>query len=288
MGKIVLRVACAQLIHPEMSALGEIGEATIGPHLEMIAKARAGNADVLVFPEMSLTGYLFDARHRDLAIDTDAPALLALAEAAGHMTVGVGFIERSGAGTVFNSFVWLKNGQVLSVHRKINLPQYGQLNEGRYFAPGGHVGLHPVRPGWSAATLICSDVWNPALVHLAALQNPAILVCPFASSREAVGGGFDNPTGWVNTFRFYSMMYGVPGIYCNWIGPVGETNFTGGSCIVGPGGTRIAQAANEQTLIMAELDYDVIREARLRLPTVRTSMPDLVLRELTRILSTPA
>jgi len=283
MQKSVLRVACAQLVHPEKSALEAIGHHTIDPHLEMIAKARKENTDILVFPELSLTGYSFAARHQDLALLPDAEQLLLLARASAGMTTGVGFIEESAAGLLYNSFVWLRDGKVLTVHRKINLPHYGQLDEGKYFAAGRHVRTQILCDYWSAATLICSDVWNPALVHLAAMQNPSILVCPFASSREAVGYGFDNPTGWTNTFRFYSMMYGLPGLYCNWSGPVAGVNFTGGSSIIDAGGADLAKANDGEALIIADVNYRQITDARMRLPTIRTSTPDLVLRELKRI-----
>ena len=283
MQKPVLRVACAQLVHPAKNDLGEIGHYTIDPHMEMIARAREENVDVLVFPELSLSGYSFAARHQDLALGRNGAQLLSLARASAGMVSGVGFIEESAAGLLYNSFAWLKGGKVSAVHRKVNLPHYGQLDEGKYFAAGRHIRTQNLSGYWSAATLICSDVWNPALVHLAALQNPSVLVCPFASSREAVGYGFDNPAGWTNTFRFYSMMYGLPGIYCNWVGPVDGINFTGGSCIIDAFGSELVKAKGKEELILAELDYRKITDARMRLPTIRTSTPDLVLREMARI-----
>ncbi|VAW23025.1 Glutamine amidotransferase chain of NAD synthetase [hydrothermal vent metagenome] len=283
MQKSVLRVACAQLIHPEKSALEVIGHHTIAPHLETIARARKKNVDILVFPELSLTGYSFAARHQDLALFPDAEQLLSLARASADMTTGVGFIEQSSSGLLYNSFAWLKQGKVTALHRKLNLPNYGQLDEGKYFAAGHHITTQDLFGHWSMATLICADVWNPALVHLAALQNPSMLVCPFASTKEAVGKGFDNPTGWTNTFRFYSMMYGLPGLYCNWIGPVDGVNFTGGSSIIDANGSELARAKGGEEMILAELDYQQITDARMRLPTIRTSRPDLILRELERI-----
>ncbi len=283
MQKSILRVACAQLVHPEKTALGAIGQPTLKLHLEMMARARAENVNVLVFPELSLSGYSFAARHQDLALGRDAAQLRSLAGDSAGMVTGVGFIEESAAGLLYNSFAWLRDGKVLAVHRKINLPHYGQLDEGKYFAAGRHVRTQTLCGYWSAATLICADVWNPALVHLAALQNPSILVCPFASSREAVGYGFDNPAGWTNTFRFYSMMYGLPGLYCNWSGPVAGVNFTGGSSIIDAGGADLATANDGEALIIADVDYRQITDARMRLPTIRTSTPDLVLREMKRI-----
>ncbi|MCF6328107.1 MAG: hypothetical protein L3J21_12610 [Devosiaceae bacterium] len=283
MQKSVLRVACAQLVHPEKSALDAISHHTIEPHLSMIERARKENVDVLIFPELSLTGYLFAARHQDLALLLDAEQLLSLARASADMTTGVGFIEQSSTGLLYNSFAWLSRGKVTAVCRKINLPNYGQLDEAKYFAAGRQVTTQTLFGLWSMATLICADVWNPALVHLAALQNPSILVCPFASTREAVGGDFDNPTGWTNAFRFYSMMYGLPGLYCNWIGPVAGVNFTGGSAIIDADGSELARARDGEELILAELDYQQITDARMRLPTIRTSRPDLISRELERI-----
>src|SRR5215218_2872019 len=100
-------------------------------HLEAIREARAGGVDLLVFPELSLTDYLSEPDLPRLARSQDAPELQALADAAGGMLVSVGFIEDAGAGRFHNSQALVSQGRILHVHRKLNLPTYGRLTEGR-------------------------------------------------------------------------------------------------------------------------------------------------------------
>ncbi|MFP3345508.1 NAD+ synthetase, partial [Halomonas sp. SIMBA_159] len=80
-----------------------------------------------------------------------------------------------------------------------------RMEEDKYFAEGRYVEVFPFDAAWSAGLLVCADIWNPALVHLAALQGATVLLSPVASAVEAVGGEFSNPEGWDTALRFYAM-----------------------------------------------------------------------------------
>lgn len=180
----------------------------------------------------------------------------------------------------------LRAGKVAHLHRKLNLPSYGQLEEGKYFASGRFVETQALDDYWSYASLICADAWNPALVHLAAMHGATLLALPISSSLTAVDGDFSNPEGWLMASRFYATMYGFPVITVNRVGLENQSQFYGGSTIFDSDGRLLAQAGDEETLIVADVDYDRLRQARYRLPTVRDSNVALIHREMTRLVDT--
>lgn len=241
-------------------------QANIQRHRQWIEDARSKSVDLLVFPELSLTGYQAAADAPQLAMGMDAPELIELANLSAGMTSVVGFIEEGEGAQFYNSVAVLRDGQVLSSHRKVNLPTYGQLEEGKYFAPGSRVQTHPLTSQWRYSTLICADVWNPDLVHRAALDGASLLIVPIASAAQAVNGDFSNPQGWQTASAFYSMMYAMPVVTVN---SVGEGGFYGGSAIYDSDGTRLAHAGSNEELMIASVSYARLRECRFRLPTVR-------------------
>jgi predicted amidohydrolase len=140
-------------------------------HLDHIQEARAAGLELLVFPELSLTGYSLGPRVPEVAMARHAPLVQELAAAAGDMTVVFGFVEEGPGALFYNASAIVRAGQVLHVHRKLNLPSYGRLDEGKLFAQGLQVEAIDLQAPWKAGLLICADLWNPALVHLALQQN---------------------------------------------------------------------------------------------------------------------
>ncbi len=274
-----LRVAAAQV----ESSLGDPA-ANVRHHLEVIAEAKAAGVEVLLFPEMSLTGHGAGAEVLRLSLDRDDPRLKRLAEAAGDMVVIVGIMEEGPAAQFYNTAIALSQGRQVFLHRKINLATYGRLEDGKHFAQGRYVDTWELGGPWRASVMVCADLWNPGLVNLVALHGCTVLFAPISSAIEAVGGEFDNPSGWHLNVRFYAMTYGLPLVMANRIGCEGDLRFWGGSCIVDPFGRIVAQAeADESTLVIADVDYEDVRRARYLLPTVRDSNLGLVLREAQRL-----
>ncbi len=280
-----LRVGAAQ-VDTRLSQ----GEANVQKHLEFIEQARARGIDLLLFPETSLTGFPHRPAAPEVTVYKNActarsHVLQRLAYAAGDMTVVCGFVEEAPAAQYYNASAVVRAGQILYLHRKVNLATYGNLEEGKYFAQGRHVNAFPlVEDLWSVAVLTCADAWNPALVHLAALQHTTLLLVPINSAEDAVSSEFSNPAGWDLVSRFYAMIYGMPLVLANRVGTEAGLRFWGGSRIVNPFGNVLAEAPrDEEALIEADIEYDAVRRARVQLPTVRDSNLALVHREVNRI-----
>lgn len=263
--------------------LGDL-ERNLQTHLRMVAQARDAGVGLLLFPELSLTGCALGERVPEIALTRDSEPVVTLARAAGDMTVVFGLVEEGPAALFYNASAAVRNGQLVHLHRKINLPTYGNLEEGKLFAAGHRVDNFSVARNWNASLLICADLWNPALVHLSMLQQATILLAPINSALGAVSDDFSNPDGWDLATRFYAMMYGVPILMANRIGSEGAARFWGGSRIIGPRGQILAQCADESPMLLtAELPYGEVREARFQLPTVRDSNLPLLQREVARL-----
>ena len=274
-----LVVAVAQIA----SELGDVA-ANVQKHLDVVASARAASADVLVFPELSLTGHSAGPDALRVALHRDDPSVEKIAHASGAMCTVFGLIEEGAAAQFYNAAIAVRNGAIIAVHRKVNLATYGRLEDGKHFAGGRSIETFDIASGWRGSMLICADLWNPPLVHLAALQGATLLLAPISSARESVGAEFDNPGGWNVNLRFHALTYGLPVAMANRVGREDTLTFWGGSRIVDPFGRTLVEAESDgEALVHARVDFDDVRRARYQLPTVRDANVPLLQRELDRI-----
>lgn len=274
-----LAVAVAQIV----TVLGDVA-ANRRKHLEVIDAARTAGIDVLVFPEMSLTGHAAGPDTLRLALRREDPLIADIARASGAMCTVFGLIEEGSAAQFYNTAIAVRDGAIVAAHRKINLATYGRLDDGKHFAAGRSVDTLDLAPDWRAGIMICADLWNPALVHLAAVQGATLLLAPISSAIEAVGADFDNPGGWDVNLRFHALTYGLPVAMANRVGREGELTFWGGSRILDPFGRTLAKAEGEdEALVQARVEFNDVRRARYLLPTVRDANLPLLQRELERI-----
>ncbi|MCH2547680.1 MAG: NAD+ synthetase [Alphaproteobacteria bacterium] len=271
-----LKIGIAQIAPEAMNMM-----ANIKKHEEYIKQAAQQGVELLVFPELSLTGYEFDENFPDLAISQNDEILKHLASVEPNMRIVVGFIEESVSSLFHNAAAKLYNGNVDFVHRKINLPTYGDLNEDKWFSEGRSIESFIV-DHWRAGILICADLWNPALVHLVALHGAKILIAPINSADASVK--FDNQSNWARTMSFYSFIYGMPSIMANRVGTESGKRFWGRSCIYDAHGNLIIEAQKyEEDLIVGEIEWNTVKRVRFDLPTLRDANFSLVLREMKRL-----
>ncbi|MDK1374070.1 MULTISPECIES: nitrilase-related carbon-nitrogen hydrolase [unclassified Sinorhizobium] len=275
-----LTVAAAQI----ESAPGDIA-ANINLHLAAIHDAKSRGADLVVFPELSLTDYLSAPDVNELGRSVRAPDVGTIVDASRQIMISFGLIERGDDGLNYNSQVIAAGGKILHVHRKINIPTYGLLREGEFYTKGSNLTLAELGGQWKAATLICADSWSPALPWLAALNGANLLIQPIGSARGVVDGGFDNPRGWDINLRHTAMTYSLPTVMVNHCGRRASLDFWGGSRILDENGVELARAGDAPALLCAELDLAKVIPARSNLPTVRDSDPVFVHAELGRYLT---
>jgi predicted amidohydrolase len=275
-----VRVALAQ-IDP---VLGDL-ERNLVLHEQMLAEARRHQADLVVFPELSLTGYYL----RDLVADVARPAecheLQRLAAAAGTMAVVVGFVEHDAHGDLFNSAAFLEDGAVRHVHRKVYLPTYGLFDEQRYFAAGHRVRAFDSRRLGRIGVVVCEDFWHLSVATILQAERVDWLLClansPARGVREA-------EVRTASTYRHigqtYAQLLGAHVAVCNRAGVEEGLCFWGGSFLVAPDG-EIAAAAPplDAHLLVVDVDANAPRRARLQTPLGRDERLSVTLGELGRI-----
>lgn len=247
----------------------------------MIADANDAGADLVVFPELALSGFSIGPLDHDPAIRADDPRLVALGELA-RGGVLIGFPEAHARGT-FNSAAYLERGRLVHVHRKLYLPNYTVFEEKKHFLPGQGCRSFPVLGGSRATTLICNDAWQPPLAFLAAQDDAEVLLVPSASTRSA-SPDYDARDYWQGLTRFYGRMHQLVVVFVNRVGVEGEGVFWGGSHVAGPSGELLAEAGADEELLLVDVDLGDVRRRRRALPLAREARLGLLHREIGRLI----
>jgi predicted amidohydrolase len=255
---------------------------------EAIARARADGVDLVIFPELSLTGYSLGAVGDDVALRVDDPLITGLAAEAGEMAVVLGFVEQGRVHT-HNSAVYLERGRPVHVQRKAYLPTYGRFEEHKHFSPGQ--GLRAFDNNWGRfALLICNDAWQPPLPFLAVHDGAGVLIIPASSSLEpAAGTDPGAEDDWSDLLRYHGRFLQTYVVFVNRVGEEAGVRFWGGSRVVDPWGRIVAQGPeHEPALVIAELDLSAVRRRRRELPLVKEGRLGLLSREFTRLVAEEA
>jgi NAD+ synthase (glutamine-hydrolysing) len=269
--------------------LGDI-RANVEKHVALARQARTAGADLIIFPELSLTGYSLKDLNWDLAIPATRPLpeLLPLLEESRNIAIIAGGVEEDSDYRILNSAFLFEDGTMRVVHRKIHPPTYGMFEERRYFSSGDRVRAFDTRLG-RFGVLICEDLWHPTLPYLLALDGAQCIMTLVASPTRVSGSSSELGIATVNAenHRSYARLLSTYIVFCNRVGFEDGVNFWGGSSIVAPDGSTIASAKNfEEELILARLDGNEIRRARLFSRHFLDDSPQLLLKELQRILNT--
>jgi predicted amidohydrolase len=280
-----LRIALAQ-IAPRLGAL----EANLTTHHERLHEAREAGADLVVFPELGLTGYQLQDLAGEVAMRLDDPRLAVLAAETRGMSAVVSFVEESGDHRLFIAAALLEDGEVRHVHRKLFLPTYGLFDERRFFAAGDVLRAVPSRLGVGIGIGICEDFWHLSVPQLLALDGAQILINVSSSPGRDLAAtnevGLGTATSWRTLMRTYAQLTTSFVIFCNRVGVDESITFWGGSEVISPSGQAIFSAPlHDAGLFMVEVGPADIRRERIALPLLRDERPEWNLRELNRIVA---
>ncbi len=268
----LLRVGLAQID----CRLGDV-EANLARHLTWIAEARRQSVDLLVFPELSLTGYRLLHLTPRVALRLEgSPVIADLAAAAGPMPVVVGLVEEDERGVLHNSAVLLRDGAPVLVHRKIYLPTYGIFQEERFFGRGRRLGLTRLG-GSQAGILICEDLWHSSLAGRLAVGGAKLLIVPSAGpGRIGPGDLPESQESWELVTRSTALLNTCWVVYCNRVGWEEGSFYTGGSHVVRPGGELSVRAPLlKEHLLVTEIDLRDADRLRWQLPLIDDERTDL-------------
>ncbi len=279
-GSGVLRVALAQVA----PVLGDL-QKNLAMHLEQIKAARRQHADLIVFPELSLTGCFVRDMVPDLAVSPAGPEIARLIDAAGPMAMVVGLIEESRQHCFYNVALWAEGGRVIHVHRKVYLPTYGLFDEQRYFAAGQRFLAFDTARFGRVGILVCEDFWHLSAATIMQAEEVDLLVCASNSpARGAQGPKVRMAETYEQFAKTYAQLLGAVVIVVNRVGFEDGLCFFGGSLAAGPDGRTLAQSPPfDPALSVAAFDPAELRRQRLITPLARDERLLLTIEELNRI-----
>jgi len=230
-----------------------------------IEAARRAEADLVLFPELALTGYPPEdlLLREDFLTDTGA-ALEQLARETDGIVAIVGFPERvpgairgpapgspgPGAAAVHNSAAVLRGGAVQSVYRKVHLPNYGVFDERRYFKSGAGGAVIDVG-GVKVGLTVCEDLWVPGPPASEEAAGGASLIVNISASPYHAGKGVERERLFAQRAREHNAHIA----FCAMVGGQDELVFDGHSFVLDQAGETIARAAQfEEDLLVCEID----------------------------------
>jgi NAD+ synthase (glutamine-hydrolysing) len=228
---------------------------------EGIERARAASVDLVLFPELAITGYPpEDLLLRAHFLDDARAALEQLAGAANGIVAIVGFPER--AQDVYNAAAVLADGRVHAVYRKNCLPNYGVFDEQRYFQAGSECAVIDLG-GERIGLTVCEDIWEPGAPTSEEALAGATLIVNISASPYHAGKGAQREQMFAQRARD-NLAYVA---FCGLVGGQDELVFDGYSCVLDHTGATIARGRQfEEDMLICDLDLQAAAAARLRDP----------------------
>lgn len=266
--------------------LGDV-EHNFAQHLETIEKAKKDQIELLVFPELSLTGYTLKDLVPEVAIQPDkSPYFDELKSLSRDLAISLGFVENKGNGLFFNSAAYFSQGKISHIHRKVFLPTYGMFEEGKFFAQGKNFFTFPT-PFGPTGMMICYDFLHYGACYLLFCGGAELILV----SSAAPGRGFTDEPAFATSHMWELMGETISRfstcfvIYCNRAGIEDGKTFAGGSFIFDPSGRLLTKAAYaEEDYLIQEICLDDISTMHKTLPYRRDNKPEIILQALQRII----
>ena len=255
-----MKAAIAQI----NSVLGDLNK-NIERHIECCNKAIENKADMIIFPELSLTGYSVKDINYDIAFNPyKSDKLKKLTELSKKISIVAGFVEEDEKYAVYNSAILLEDGEIKGIHRKIYPPTYGIFEEYRYFSKGMNCTPTDSKFG-KLGIMVCEDLWHLSVPYTMAMAGAKILIGIACSpTRLAVDTEhFKNYDINSEHHKTYARILSSYLLFCNRVGFEDGVNFWGGSEAVDPSGNIISVAKIfEEDMIFAEIKETEVQRAR--------------------------
>ena len=219
---------------------------------KLTLKAKQQGADLIIFPEMSLTGYVVLDQVYELAETIPGPStqkIEALAKKTGmHIIFGMPELSEKTHATVFNTAVFVGPKGLIGKYRKMYLPTHSVFEEKRYFRPGYEAAAFQTDIG-NIGLSICYDVFFPEVYRLTRLKGAQLIVCISAS--PAVRRGYFEILTSARALENTAFL-----AYVNLAGVEDGLQFWGGSRLVCPTGDVVAKAKyDEEDFVVCEVDF---------------------------------
>jgi predicted amidohydrolase len=235
-------------------------------------KARKQGAELTVFPELSLTGYVLRDEIYELAEPIPGPATETVEKIAQktkmYIVFGMPELSRNAQATIHNTAVLVGPEGIVGKYQKMYLPTHSVFEEKRYFRPGYQAAAFDTKLG-KIGLIICYDIFFPEVSRLIRLEGAQLIVCISAS-----------PATRRMYFETLTVARAIENTaflaYVNLVGIEDGLQFWGGSRLIGPNGRVLAKARyDEEDMVMGTIDYADIRSVETFVPTLRDLRPEL-------------
>jgi predicted amidohydrolase len=256
----------------QITAKREDKRANLAKIQELTTKAKEQGADLAIFPEMSLTGYVLHDQVYGLAETIPGPSTAKVEQIAKknglYIVFGMPELSDKAQSTVYNTAVLIGPEGIVGKYRKMYLPTHSVFEEKRYFRPGYEPAAFQTEIGTLGLT-ICYDVFFPEVFRLSRLKGAQLIICISAS--PAVRRGY---------FEILTAARALENTvylaYVNLVGVEEGLQFWGGSRLVSPTGDVLVKAKYDQEdFVVCEVDFSDLRTAETFIPTLRDLRPDL-------------
>lgn len=276
-----MKVALAQ-ISPRLADV----EKNFETHLRYIKKAKKRHVDLLVFPELSLTGYTLKDLVEEVAVNAGGNLYFKEFKAQSrNLSFVVGFVEEKERGLFYNSAACFSGGKILGIHRKVFLPTSGMFEEGRFFAQGKNFHSFST-PFGKVGMMICRDFLHYGASYLLFAGGSEVIIVISAAPGRGVSEkeAYETSRMWELMGETISRFSTAFVFYCNRVGFEDGKHFAGGSFICDPMGKLLARAPYlEEDFLVHDINLSEVGRARKKWPYKRDDKPEVILESLKRI-----
>ncbi|MBN2590631.1 MAG: hypothetical protein JXA96_12275, partial [Sedimentisphaerales bacterium] len=244
---------------------------------EFYNRAILENVDLLIFPELAICGYPpEDLVLKKFFLEECTSNIEKAAAACPGMTIIAGFVETEGEKS-YNSAAIMRDGKVIKIYRKVQLPNYGVFDERRYFQPGTEPQIIEVK-GTKIAITICEDIWELNwLADFLKYSRPFDMLVNISASPFHYGKIEIKK----QVMKDCALKLNCAVAYCNLVGGQDEILFDGRSILTESNGKKIAKAkAFEEDLLIADIVPDSNGKTKIKPLHPASSQPENIIDEI--------
>lgn len=250
-----LKISLAQ-IYPRLGDL----DYNIAKHIEIIQEVKK-KSQLLIFPELSLTGSNLMDLTIDVAQTKDSNLLRPILEACRDIDIIIGLVELGEDGNLYDSAFYCSNSSIRYIQRKLLSNLY--IGRPKYLVGGSRIDI--INTDWgNLGIIIGEDIINPTVIFpfvRAGIKILAVISNDISVGYSSSGTGISkNSVDLINLLTTYARIYSFYIVYVNRVGFEDGVNFFGGSCVISPSGDVLASCPYfEESVISLELDLEPFR-----------------------------